>query len=263
MFPRRTHPSSDARITSPKNPLVREIRKAVDRGTLTTDGLAVAEGFHLLDEARRSPATIEAILAAESVAHHIRGDEPVTVVPDHVLTTIASTETAQGVIALVRPASASRADLFRAVPLILVLDGIQDPGNAGTLIRAAEAFGVSGVALAKGTVNAWNTKTIRASAGSVFRVPIFAHATPEMLFEGAIPVQVWATIPRAGVTLVEAADFVQPCAVVIGSEANGVSRSWSAVAKPITIPTRTVESLNAGVAGSIVLYEAFRQRMGV
>ncbi len=263
MFPRRTHPSSDARITSPKNPLVREIRKAVDRGALTTDGLAVAEGFHLLDEARRSGVTIEAILAAESVAHHVRGDEPLTVVPDHVLTTIASTETAQGVIALVRPARVSRADLFRGVPLILVLDGIQDPGNAGTLIRAAEAFGASGVVLAKGTVNAWNTKTIRASAGSVFRVPIFAHASPEMLFEGAISVQVWATIPRSGVTPVEAADLIQPCAVVIGSEAKGVSSSWSTIAKPITIPTRSVESLNAAVAGSIILYEAFRQRMGV
>src|SRR3954452_90184 len=165
MFPRRTHSSTEARITSAKNPVIREIRKAVERGTLTSEGLAVAEGFHLLEEARRGPATIELILAAESVAGRMRRDDDFVVIPDSLMETCASTETTQGVITLVRPAVFGLEDLLQRVPMILVLDEVQDPGNAGTLIRTAEAFGATGIALTKGTVNPWNTKTIRASAG--------------------------------------------------------------------------------------------------
>src|SRR3954454_4425527 len=102
MFPRRTHSTPYGRITSSKNPLLREIRKAVDRGSLTSEGLAVAEGFHLLEEARRGPVQIEMIVAAESAADRIaEGREPMTIVPDSVLASISSTETTQGIITLV------------------------------------------------------------------------------------------------------------------------------------------------------------------
>src|SRR5690349_20277977 len=133
MSPRRTHLSSEVSITSRKNPLLKEIRKATERGSLTDDGLCVAEGFHLLEEARRGPCTIESILASQSAAPRI--EEEVIVVADSVFSEIASTETSQGVVTLVRPASFTLEDLCRGVPLIVVLDGIQDPGNAGTLVR--------------------------------------------------------------------------------------------------------------------------------
>ena len=106
---------------------------------------------------------------------------------------ISTTESPQGVIALVRPPAWKEDDLFQKTPLIVVLDSVQDPGNAGTLIRAAEAFGATGAMLLKGTANAWNPKTLRASAGSLFRLPMIDSLTP------AEALRRWpATASRAG-----------------------------------------------------------------
>lgn len=245
-----------APITSKHNPLLREVRKAVERGSLTADGLCVAEGFHLLDEARRSPCEIVKVLAAESVADRIP-HEALVRVTDDALASVAATETTQGVITLVRPCAFERESLFAGLPLLLVLDGIQDPGNAGTLLRTAEAFGVTGVLLTRGTVNVWNPKTVRASAGSVFRLPLHTAASAEELAGQRL--HVYATVPSSG-RAPEGVDLAAPAAIVVGSEARGVSEAWVAAARPVTVPTRTVESLNAAVAGAIVLYEAFRQR---
>jgi TrmH family RNA methyltransferase len=254
MFPRRTHTSAATRLTSTKNPLLREVRRAVERGSLTSDGLCVAEGFHLLEEALRSPCEVEAVIASDTAAPRVHGD--FISVPDDIFSVIASTETTQGVLTLVRPPEASLDVIFAGVPLVLVLDGIQDPGNAGTLLRAAEAFGATGVLVAKGTVNPWNPKSLRASAGSAFRIPVLRDATPEML-EGR-GARVWATLPHGSAEANP--NFVAPTVLIIGSEARGVSREWAAVAEALTIPTRGVESLNAAMAGTILLYEASRQR---
>src|SRR4051812_1247027 len=137
-------------ITSPANPLIKDVRRAASRGGLTPQGWCVAESFHLLEEALRSDCEVKAVIAAESaqaqVETHIRHREGVqiAVLPDTVFQTISTTEHAQGVIALVRPIQWTMDQLFEGSALVAVLDGVQDPGNAGTIARAAEAFGATG-----------------------------------------------------------------------------------------------------------------------
>lgn len=245
------------------------MRRAVCRGGLTDDGWLVAEGFHLLEEALRSGRPVRRLLAAASVAQEVeqrmRGwaAPPLTVVADPVFEGIASTETTQGVIALVEPARWRAEDLFRGLPLVVLLDGIQDPGNAGAILRAAEAFGATGAILLRGTAGAAHPKTLRAAAGSSFRLPLLegldaAQVLTLLADRGA---SLYAAVPQGGLGI-EQADFRRPCAIVFGSEGRGVSDELARTAHGIRIPTEAVESLNVAVAAGIILYEAHRQRRG-
>ena len=167
-------------ITSAANPLLKEVRRAVRRGSLTEGGWAVAETFHLLDEALRSACEMKMVLAAESALpelDRLPGRDRIRVVAlaDKLFQSISGTETAQGVIALVKPREWKLEELFGAAPLVVVLDGMQDPGNAGAILRAAEAFGATGALLLKGTASPYNPKTLRASAGSLFRRAVCAR----------------------------------------------------------------------------------------
>lgn len=256
-------------VTSPANPLLRDVRKAIARGTLTSERLAVAEGFHLLEEAARSKCEVPVVLATESVANKRTLPIPnqqetrVVIVDDRLFETLATTETSQGVIALVRPPLWRFEDLLRGQSLVVVLDGIQDPGNAGAIVRTAEAFGATGVVFLRGTVSPWNPKTLRASAGSLFRVPIAIGADPTKALEAfrAGGVEIYAAMPFTGSErLAGATDFRQKCALAIGSEGRGIGEHVRAAATPVAIPTRTVESLNAATAAAVLLYEAARQR---
>jgi TrmH family RNA methyltransferase len=141
----------------------------------------------------------------------------------------------------------------------VVLDGVQDPGNAGTIVRSAEAFGATGVLAIKGTVNLFNPKSLRASAGSLFRLPYVQGCEVEMALTALAGMAGYATVVTGGQPIGEA-DFTVPAAVIIGSEARGVSQAWRDASRSVMIPTSGVESLNAAVAASIVLYEASRQR---
>src|SRR5579862_8152552 len=153
-------------ITSAANPLVKDIRRAIARGGLTDEGLCIAETFHLLKEALRSERDVPVVILSESARSSVGVNGRRTVIlPDPLFQSIASTETSQGVIALVRPPEWSIDQLFRGQSMVVVLDGLQDPGNAGTIARAAEAFGATGLIFLKGTVSPWNPKTLRASAG--------------------------------------------------------------------------------------------------
>jgi TrmH family RNA methyltransferase len=251
-------------ITSPANPLVRDLRRAVSRGERTADGLCIAEGFHLLEEALRSGCEVPIVLASESAR---LTSEPaadrIIVLPDALFQSIASTETTQGVMALVRPREWTTEQLFRGTSLVVILDGIQDPGNAGTIVRAAEAFGATGVLFLKGTVGPHNPKTLRASAGSLFRVPFVAGLDAAVARAALLKhrVAIYAAMPYTGSQkLAGATDFVRTCAIVAGSEGRGVSKELHGIAEEVAIPTIGVESLNAAVAASILLYEACRQR---
>jgi TrmH family RNA methyltransferase len=196
----------------------------------------------------------------------LSSETEVLIVPPDVLNSALTTETPQPFAALVEPPVWTWADLTgekqKAVPLIVILAGLQDPGNVGTILRSAEAFGATGVICLSGTVSAWNPKAVRASAGSVFRMPLIA-ATPENAFaqlrESGIEVLVAATV---GGLSVDRARLSDPAAILIGNEGNGVPEEIAALADgAITIPCPgPVESLNAAIAASVLLYEASRQR---
>jgi TrmH family RNA methyltransferase len=254
-------------LASEKNVLLKEVRRASARGSLTPEGLAVTEGFHLLEEALRSRCEISVVITAESVkttvAAHVRGLKHTRLVrvSDANFEKLASTEAPQGVIALVRPPLWTLDQLLRGKPLVALLDGIQDPGNAGAIVRAAEAFGATGAAFLTGTVNPYNPKCLRASAGSLFRLPM-AASLDEDLLSAALEqkrVRLFAAHPRAEKLIFET-DLTGACAIVIGAEGRGVSPSLQRRATGVRIPTSGVESLNAAVAAGVLLYEASRQR---
>ncbi len=254
-------------LLADSNPLLKELRRASARGTLTSEGLAVAEGFHLLEEALRSRCEIPVVIAEEAaqtvVSKHVRGLQHTRVVSvaQKTFAALATTESPQGVIALVRPPSWTLEHLLRGKPLVVILDGVQDPGNAGAIVRAAEAFGATGAAFLKGSVNPYNPKCLRASAGSTFRLPVLAGLEHALLAAALKQkdVTLYAALPRATRTISEV-DFKRSCAIVIGSEGRGVTPALAKSAEAIRIPTCAVESLNAAVAAGVMLYEAQRQR---
>jgi RNA methyltransferase, TrmH family len=258
-------------IASAANPLLKDVRRAIARGGLTRDGLAVAETFHLLEEALRSRCDVPIVLAAESVQSsaetHVRRLPGVrlAILPDDLFQSLAGTETTQGVMALVRPPTWTMEQLLGRQALVVVLDGLQDPGNAGTIVRAAEAFGATGVLFLKGSVNPHNPKTVRASAGSLFRMP-YLGAVDVAVARAALQqhrVALYAGVPArpdGGARSVTETDLTAACGLAIGNEAHGVSGELRSAAVEVSIPTVGVESLNAAVAAGILLYEARRQR---
>jgi TrmH family RNA methyltransferase len=257
-------------ITSASNPLLKDVKRALARGGLTREGFFIAETFHLLEEALRSACHVSAVLAAESARAAVEGllgRSPIrlAVLPDALFQSLSDTETAQGVMALVKPREWQASDLMTGVPLIVVLDGLQDPGNAGAILRAAEAFGATGAIFLKGSVSPYNPKTVRASAGSIFRLPFLHAVDPAASLTFFLEHQVcfFAAMPANGngaTRPLAAASLALSCGFIIGSEARGVSPELRAGAIPISIPTAGVESLNAAVAAGVLLYEARRQR---
>ncbi|MFZ0593649.1 MAG: RNA methyltransferase [Bryobacteraceae bacterium] len=254
-------------ISSPKNAILQDIRQAAARGRPTEEGLFVAEGPHLAQELLASKWQLEKLILTtkalerwESYARQ-RSIE-IIIVPERTLTRIAQTETSQGVIALARPRMAQWVDLLGDQGLIVVLDGLQDPGNAGTIIRSAEAFGAAGVALLRNSVHLSNGKLIRASAGSVFRVPVCEGFDADEFLSRAQAAHLrLLSLDSAGERRLADARFDSPCALIVGNEAHGISPELrGAVSETIAVKTHKVESLNAAVACSIALYEAGRQR---
>jgi TrmH family RNA methyltransferase len=244
-------------LLSDKNPLLKEVRKAAHHGGLTSDGYALAEGPHLLEEALRSGAEIGPILAT-AAATLPPGAKRVTRVSDAAFASLATTDSPQGILALVRPRAWTFDQLQHGRALVVILDGIQDPGNAGAILRAAEAFGATGAVFLKGCVNPHNPKCMRASAGSIFRIPYVLGATPEELLE-SVRLPLHAADGHAA-TVLSDARLAKPCGIIIGSEGRGVSAAMVERSTGIRIPTVKVESLNAAVAAGILLYEARRQR---
>jgi TrmH family RNA methyltransferase len=250
-------------VTSRSNARVKQLRAAFAGQARLSSGLVAIEGEHLLEEALRSGQMLKTVFVSERremPAFVPRGVEVVRLAND-VFQSCVETQTPQGIAALLIPPAGSVEQMLVGTPLILIAVGLQDPGNLGTLVRSAEAFGATGVLTTPGTVSAWNQKAIRASAGSVFRVPI-AVATPEAM----------ETLEQQGVKLlaamkddatpIDAASLTGAVAFLIGNEGAGLSEDWVRMAdQRVTIPMPgAVESLNAAVAGSLLLYEASRQR---
>ena len=259
-------------VQSKQNARLKELRKALAHPGRNERGLVGIEGPNLLAEAMRAGLRVECIFAGGdgmAVGYSSLddfGDIEVLLVPGDALKSFLNTESPQQIAALVEPQDWTWEEVLGpsngTAPLVLVLAGIQDPGNLGTILRSAEAFGATGILCLPGTVNTWNHKSVRASAGSVFRVPVMSVGEEEAL----------ERLRKAGVcvltTAVEGAqsanevDLAGPLAIVIGNEGNGVPTELAAKADgALTIPCPgPVESLNAAVAASVLLYEAARQR---
>jgi TrmH family RNA methyltransferase len=264
------------------------------------EGIAGVEGARLVETALRSGVEILAVLFSETGARYISklqrwipAEARLLRTSERLFAFASGTETPQGIAALVRPRPAAFDNLVSGVPLILVLAGVQDPGNVGTLVRTAEAFGASGIAACAagtvGTANPYSPKALRASAGSALRLPIIRGiAAPVLLAQLRIAgVRVYAACPEdisepaAPKGAVPDAvgkpvapweiDWRPPVALLVGNEGAGLPgdlvRSADAIvriphaAHPDPLRKDSPhESLNAAVAGSILLYEAARQR---
>jgi RNA methyltransferase, TrmH family len=252
------------RIASRHNPRVKELRAALAHSGRTPAGLIAVEGEHLIAEAVRSHLHFASIFLREGYTQRTdlpEDAEHLLLSPD-IFASAAGTEQPQGIAALVHPPAFSPASLFRGVALVLVLAGLQDPGNVGTLLRSAEAFAATGALLLPGSASPWNPKALRASAGSAFRLPGIQTTEEEALaLLAKHHILTMAAVSRGG-SPIEAAPLARPCALLIGNEGAGLSdRLVSAAQHRITIPMPgNVESLNAAIAGSLLLYEAARQR---
>jgi TrmH family RNA methyltransferase len=181
-------------------------------------------------------------------------------VTEEVFQSATLTEHPQGIAALVEAPQFTVEAMLNGIPLVVIAAGLQDPGNLGTLVRSAEAFGATGMILLPGTVSLWNAKTLRASSGSAFRLPVVT-LTAEDAFATlrGHGVRIFAAVARDGDS---EADLRGPTALLVGNEGSGLPGAWITQADArVTIPLPgAVESLNAAIAGSVLLYEAMRQR---
>jgi len=257
-------------VQSKHNARLKELRKAFLKPGREAKGLAAIEGVNLLNEGLLAGLHIPTAFVAEDAERQfdtlaLPASTEVLLVPRPLLNSVLQTETPQPVAALVEIPDWTLAHVLgqaKSAPLILVLAGLQDPGNLGTIIRSAEAFGASGILALPGTVSPWNCKAVRASAGSIFRLPflsISAHECFVNLREASVPILTTTVHAAQPIDLV---DLTGPAAFLIGNEGNGVPADIAFHAdQAVTIPCPgPVESLNAAVAAGILLYEASRQR---
>jgi len=258
-------------VQSPQNARVKELRAGFARASRTEHGHIAIEGEHLLLEAVAAGLPIPAVFiraGSESLLHRLQlpdSTEVIALSPE-IFSSAVSTESPQGIAALVNPPAFTLDQILAApaAPLVLISAGLQDPGNLGTLIRSSEAFAATGFITLPGTVSPWNQKALRASAGSVFRLPLVAAREDEIFAAlESRGISTLAAVASEGRSLTHH-DLTQPTALILGNEGAGIPPEIlrRATAR-VTIPTPgPVESLNAAIAGSILLYEAARQRAG-
>jgi TrmH family RNA methyltransferase len=291
------------RVTSRQNAVVKRFRELVrDSRTAASVGRRaphdahvrageiLLDGEHLVQEALACDVPVElAAFSARQVATarsplsrlakevRTRGGRTI-LVSDQVLAAISPVQHPSGVVAIGRAGAtdvgvvltacrdAGRPSAFGRgayLPLVIVLAGLQDPGNVGAIVRAAAAFGAAGLVAIDGTANPFGWKALRGAMGGTFRLPIAARGTASDVIASAQQngVRIVAAVPRGGTPLPKM-DFRQPIALVLGGEGAGVSSPLMSAAQALlTIPMRApVESLNVAVAGALALYEASRQQ---
>ncbi len=253
-------------LESTQNAFLKSVRRAAANGKATEDGLVVAEGPHLLQEALRSSWSVEKILTTANgleryreLLHVARAE--IIKVSSRAFAATASTETAQEILTLLRPREWSEDEVWGQPALLIALDALQDPGNAGTIVRSAEAFGATGVIFLAGCVRVSNGKFLRASAGSIFRLPFLEEIRAENLIRQAAQNRIRKyALTASGRTMLTEADLSCSCCLITGNEGAGLSEELLAQAQPVSIPMSKVESLNAAVACSLALFEAYKQR---
>ena len=263
--------SSDSFVSSRQNPRVKQLRGAFAGHPRLSNGLIALEGEHLVEEAIRSGMLLKTVFLSErrAVPAFLPPSLEVLRLEDELFASLGETRSPQGIAALMLPPLRTLEEVLWGVPLILVACGLQDPGNLGTLIRSSEAFGASGVLTTPGSVSGWNGKALRASVGSIFRTPVVSCTIEDLASLRTRGVRLLAAVGEGvgteAISEIDAIDLTISTALLIGNEGAGLPAEILALADArVTIPcTGTVESLNAAVAGSILLYEAHRQRARV
>ena len=240
------------------------------RSPMDGDSLAVVEGPKLVREACGSGLEVEEIFVASSkLAGFGEEDWPgkagaaLCGVSDRLFHALSDTVTSQGILAIVRIPPAPLDSLLTGDPFLLIAHQVQDPGNLGTLVRSAEAFGVSALLLTTHTVSPLNPKAVRASAGSLFRLPVAGQLAPASLAARLrrSRIRLMAAVP-GGSTDFRRADYSGGLALVVGSEGRGIPPGLGAFHAEVRVPTaRGVDSLNVAAAAAILLCEAARQRL--
>jgi len=280
-------------ITSRENRWVKLFRAGL-RGTGPSGDEPIAvEGPKLIEDALRHGLEAEAVLVSDSGERHLENilraasDSETGIARSRVLRTTdkifgsaSGTEAPQGVAALFRQPTWDFAQILglsdseadsgsgTSAPLVLVIAGVQDPGNVGTILRSAEAFGATGVVATRGTADPWSPKALRASAGSALRLPLLRDMSIPILltqFRVSKIKIIAAGMPaskESEASGLPGPDLREPVAIFIGNEGAGLANEMESAADAhISIPmAAAVESLNAGIAASIILYEAARQR---
>ena len=249
-------------ITSRQNPLVARLRKlGADKKARRAEGAFLCEGVKLVGEALRWGADVETLVIAEGVELPAGLPEGIRLVevPEDLLKAVSTVDTPQGMLAVCRtPELAPPKEL--APGRYLVLDGVQDPGNVGTVWRTADAFGADGLILLPGCAEPFSPKTVRSTMGACFRLPVWELDLASLRSRlAAAGVPLYATALREDTQDARDADLSR-AAVVIGSEGRGVSQAvLDACEKTLKLPMRErCESLNAAVAAAVVLWEGWR-----
>ena len=255
-------------ITSRQHPIVKEFRELARGG----GPLILLDGWHLLGEAAATSVAVEKIAICgpptareqDVLDRLMRSGAQIVDVSGTVLNALSPVSSPTGVVASARrPSVASDALLDPAPALVLAATGLQDPGNAGAIIRSAAAAGATGVVLDESSADPWGWKALRASMGAAFHLPVLrSRGLGSLLTEWRkAGLRIVATVPRSG-TSMHNMDFTKPTAVLLGGEGAGLPEVLVESADvQVTIPMRGgIESLNAAVAAAVLLYEAQRQR---
>lgn len=258
-------------ITSSTNERLKHARRVRDG---REPGLIFVEGERLAEECLQANLPLTACFHAaepsprtQKILQEIEQRNcPAFAVTENLLATISDTVNTQGLILLARHPSATTEEVLRRkdeAALIVCLDGVQDPGNLGTILRTAEAAGAGGVVVLKGSADAFAPKTLRSAMGSAFRLPIATDVRPEEFLAQACAAGLKVVAAAGGgETVYSNFDWRQPVALVLGNEANGVrGKLLEKCDVRISIPMRApVESLNVAAAAAAILFEAVRQR---
>jgi TrmH family RNA methyltransferase len=250
-------------IESNQNKIIKEVNSLKAKKERDKTGLFILEGKRLVDEIPNS-WEIKYLLKAESYSEDINFENVYTV-KDSLFEKISETVNPQGILAVchIKEFDVTNVDYSNS-PFFVVLENVTDPGNMGTLIRTADAAGADGIFLSKGCVDIYNPKVIRATMGSIFHLPIYRNLNLMDLMEDFKNNNVKTLAAHLkGTSTPYKVDMTTACAVIIGNEANGLSDEISEIASDlvkIPMPGKA-ESMNAGIAGGILIYEAVRQRI--
>jgi RNA methyltransferase, TrmH family len=260
-------------LTGKDNGFIKKLRSLADPKQRKKEHAFLIEGVKMVEEALRDKAGVQTVVASPGlVQHHGKGilklaeNEHIEVVwiSERLMDSLAESKSPQPVMAVVGAGNFGEDDLLSCSSgLIIVAHQFQDPGNLGTIIRTAEAVGASGVAVTAGTVDPHNAKAVRASMGSILRVPVVPMSDLKAFLSACRQkgFQITATT-IAGTTTHFDADFIKPTVVILGQEGSGLPRDlMDCIDVSLRIPMAdAIDSLNVATAAAVVLYEAMRQR---